>query len=82
LGLLILRVSLLLFSQDRDSSGRIRVLRKFRVFAELFHIPNSHVHDVIWGKPPHDELPCRRRDAGYARLARRVERDAFAADAP
>ncbi|SRR6266849_3521511 len=79
---LILHVSLLLFSQDRYSSGRIRVLRKVRVVPEFLHVPNSHVHDVIWGKPPHDELPCRWSDAGYARLARRVEGDAFAANAP
>lgn len=37
---------------------------------------------MIRGQPPHDELPCRRRDARDARLARRVERDAVPADAP
>jgi hypothetical protein len=84
LGSIFLHISLLLFSQDGHSSGRIRVLRKFRVVSDpqFFHISNSHVHDVIRGKPSHNELPCRRGDACYARLARCVEGDAFATNAP
>ena len=84
--LILLHIPLLLFSLEGQRSVRIRVLREFRVVPatvpKFFHIPNSHVHDVIWGKPPHDELPCRRGDACYARLARCVEGDAFAPNAP
>lgn len=85
LGLLIfLHISSLLFSQQaRHSSGRIiRVLWKFRVLPEFLHISNSHVHDVVWGQSPHNELPCRRGDTCYARLARCVKGYAFASNAP
>ena len=45
-------------------------------------IADPHVDDVIRGQSPHDELPRRGGDARDARLARRVERDAIAANVP
>ena len=84
-GLLLLLF--LLLSCDRVCRRHVRViLWELRVdhlaLGSLDGIADPHVDDVIRGQSPHDELPRRGGDARDARLARRVERDAIAANAP
>ena len=83
----LLLLLLHLLSRDCVCCRHVRViLWELRIvglaLGSLDGLADPHVDDVIRGQSPHDELPCRRRDARDARLARRVERDAIAANAP
>lgn len=86
-GWLLLPLLLLLLSCDCVCCRHVRViLWKLRIvrlaLGSLDGFAYPDVDDVIRGQSPHDELPRRGRDARNARLARRVERDAIAANAP
>ena len=79
--LFFLQISLLLLPRD-GVCDRVWVFWQVKVVIESFCVPYSHVHDVIWGKAPHDELPCRRCDTRNARLSSCVKRDTVTSNAP